>query len=369
MLEAEHAALADWWGVLPDTDEHELLAVELYADEAAWAAGIEADGLAVPWGAGGYYHPSTGVAYLYRQPSVWYTRVLTLHEALHQYHHRARTQGAWVPGWFAEGLAEYLSLHDWHGGCLRLGRLPMLSLEDISADALAQADGGSLDLAGHIAGDSSWSRPLEWAMFRYFDRADDGVWAEPWAAFRDAIDAGETDRLAAFEQAFDAAPSQFDGPLHDWLQQEQQPLSPVYSEWIHVAPGAVDGFAWDVSSAARVKEPVSRFEVRFDLGDAVPAWGGVLLSFDDYGDYAMFLVGQTGELSVFDVSDGAVDWWNAGNAAVPADGLWTLRVEHGATESVVRVNGEPVTVPLDHSPAGGLALYAAEVRFSGIDWN
>ena len=225
MLEGEWSALELWFGETPDTADDELLAVELYAGEQAWADAIAADGLDVPWGAGGYYHPSSGVAYLYTQPTTWYTRVLTLHEAAHQYHHRARTQGVSVPGWFAEGQAEYLSLHDWDGGCLRLGRPPLVSLEDVPAAALGQADG--LDLEAHMGGGGSISRPLEWAMFRYFDRADDGALATSWRTFRDAIDGGSADRLADFEETFGGPPSDFDGPLRDWLTDEQQALDPI----------------------------------------------------------------------------------------------------------------------------------------------
>ncbi len=364
MLEGERAALADWWGATPDIADGELLAVELYTDEAAWADAIAADGLEVPWGAGGYYHPTTGIAYLYRQPTVWYTRVLTLHEALHQFHHRTRAAAS-VPGWFAEGHAEYMSLHDWDGDCLRLGRLPLLSLEDMPAQALAQA--GSLDLAAHIAGDGSISRPLEWAMFRYFDRAEDGALAESWRDFRTAIDAGVTDREAQFEASFGAAPAEFEQPLRDWLANEQQPLEPAWLEWIHVDPARVEGFA-DVMSIAPLKDGADRFELRFEVPDEPSWWGGAMLSYDDSSNFVALLVGSDGSLSTFELHGGEVAWNGAGPAPSPEDGAYGLALEHGATETTVTINGQTATFPLDYTPAGGPALYEARIRFEGIAW-
>ena len=366
MLEGEWAALADWWGATPDVAEGELLAVELYADEQAWGDAIMADGLDAPWGAGGYYHPTTGVAYLYVQPTLWYTRVLTLHEVVHQFHHRARTQGASVPGWFAEGLAEYLSLHDWDGQCLRLGRLPLLSLEDMPEQALGQA--GALDLESHLAGDGSISRPLEWAMFRYFDRADDGDLAEDWRTFRDAIDGGAADRLVQFEAAFGAGPSTFDEPLRAWLEGEQQPLDAVWLEWIHLDPQRVEGSA-GVMSIAPLKEPPEHFELRFAVPDE-PSWSaGAMLSYDAPGDFVSLLVGSDGSLSTFAVHDGAVSWDGAGEAPPADDGVYSLALDHGATDTTVTINGQTATFPLTYAPAGGPALYDARILFEGIAWN
>jgi hypothetical protein len=367
MLEGEWAALADWWEATPDTSDGELLAVELYATEAAWADAIVDDGLDVPWGAGGYYHPTTGIAYLYAQPTVWYTRVLSLHEALHQYHHRARTRGASVPGWFAEGHAEYLSLHDWDGQCLRLGRLPLLSLEDMPSSALGRADEGELDLAAHIAGEESISRPLEWAIFRYFDRADEGELAGSWRTFRDAVDGGATDRLAEFEAAFGTSPSSFDGPLHDWLASEQQPMESVWLEWTHVDPGRVDGFS-DVMSVAPLKEAPDHFELRFAVPDEPTWWGGAMLSFDDSSNFVALLVGSDGTLSTFELHDGDAVWNDAGPAPEAQDGAYSLSLDHGTADTTVTINGQTATFPLAYSPAGGPALYEARIRFEGIAW-
>ena len=74
------------------------------------AAGVQ------PPAAGGYYHPSGRTAYAWRQPTIYFTRCLILHEATHQFHYLARTSNSVsLAFWYAEGLAEFLSRHYWDG--------------------------------------------------------------------------------------------------------------------------------------------------------------------------------------------------------------------------------------------------------------
>ncbi len=123
-----------WQAYFPtpfDLDPSDPFEAYVEANAADFADRLAADGLdpSAADGAGGFYHPATRRAYLSVQPSVWYTRVLFLHELAHQAHRQSRGPTE-VQGWYVEGVAEFLSRHDWDGQCLRLGALPHLSLED-----------------------------------------------------------------------------------------------------------------------------------------------------------------------------------------------------------------------------------------------
>ena len=137
--EAAYAAMADRFGAEP-TDLP--LEVNLYPDVAAFEAAIRADGLTPPSGAGGYYHPSSKTAYVLAAPTQYYEDTILLHEMLHQFHYLSRTGNVNVPTWYAEGLAEAWSRHDWDLECLRLGRIPLLTQEDAYDQALDELSGG-----------------------------------------------------------------------------------------------------------------------------------------------------------------------------------------------------------------------------------
>jgi hypothetical protein len=127
LLEAAYEAFGAWFQAAPPLAAGERLQVKYYADQTSWAAALAADGIAAPSEAGGYYAPSTKTAYLFQQGNPYYSHVLLVHEATHQYHFLARTKGQALPFWYAEGHAEYLSRHDWDDHCIRLGVIPMLS--------------------------------------------------------------------------------------------------------------------------------------------------------------------------------------------------------------------------------------------------
>jgi len=363
LIEASWDAMSDWFEDQPELVADQLFRVELYADVDAWAAAIRRDGLEVPQGAGGYFHPGSGIAYAYQQPTRYYTRQLVLHEAIHQFHDGVRSPGHRVPGWYIEGLAEHLSHYDWNGECLRLGRLPMVTQEDSPAQALDQP----IDLASHWMNENSVSRPLEWATFRYFEHADEGAYADRWRAFVRSMDAGSQDALAEFERIFEVPVSTFDEPIQDWLTNAQQPLKAEYLEWSHVAPGGVDGWS-SVFSFARIKNSVQRFSMTFE-----PAWseagaGGVLLSYQDPQNWVGVVVGANGRVSSFEMREGQAVWWDQGEAPALIDGAYSWQIDHGTQETTVQINDQTFILPLDFEPAGGPALNQSSLRFSEIEW-
>ena len=138
MIESSFSAMEEWFHSSPPSTTR--LVVEVYQTETEWANAIASDGLDIPYGAGGYYHPTTQKAYLYVQPTRYYTRQLLIHEVIHQFHDLIRTSDQALPGWYIEGMARYLSMYDWDGSCIQLGRLPLITQEDMPQRALQESN-------------------------------------------------------------------------------------------------------------------------------------------------------------------------------------------------------------------------------------
>jgi hypothetical protein len=364
ILESGWKAMEDWFGSAPNIATGEKLKVKLYDDVTSWEQAIVADGLAVPQNAGGMYHPDTRTAYLRQQPTVYYTRQLLLHEAIHQFHDLARSRGHSLPGWYAEGHAEHLSLYDWDGECVRLGRLPLLSFDDTPAKALAA---GSLDLDNHMASAQTLNRPLEWAMFRFFETADDGAYASDWSDFRDYMDSGGTDAVGEFSSIFGRSPGSFNEEIFDWIANEQQPMTPTYLEWAHVDSTTIDGWA-DVVTFSQLKEGAERFSMRFEPQSSGYWSGGMVLSFDDSANYTAILVSSDGWTSTFEVDEGSAYWWNQEQAPAAINGGYDFEVVHQNGSSIITINDRELVLPLRFAGSGGLALSGSSLRFQSISW-
>lgn len=359
LIESSFLALEEWFHTAPQSDE--LLVVEVYQSESEWADAIMADGLDVPYGAGGYYHPTTQKAYLYVQPTEYYTRQLLIHEVIHQFHDLARTSTHELPGWYVEGIAEYLSMYDWDGSCIRLGRLPLITQEDMPLRALQES--GALSLTNHFQEGDSVSRPLEWAMFRYFDIHHPVEWEQ----FRYQMDEGDgvEDATFIFENIFEDTLDSFEAPLVAWLEEEQQPFIATYLEWRHIDAENIEGWS-DVFSIAPLKSSIDEFSVHVSSFDS--SWsGGVLLSFDDTSNWTALVVHEDGVLQTFEVTQGDALWWDQGSVSSSASG-YSISVfpEHEAMRVII--NGDEHVFPIVFQPATGLALNGSEVQFSDISW-
>lgn len=357
MIESSFTALEEWFQHSPQNSEP--LVVEVYQNEGDWADAISTDGLDVPYGAGGYYHPTTRKAYLYTQPTQYYTRQLLIHEVIHQFHDLIRSSTRDLPGWYVEGIAEYLSMYDWDGSCIRLGRLPLITQEDMPQKALQES--GALSLSNHFQESDSISRPLEWAMFRYFDLHYGAKWDE----FRYQMDEGEGDASSIFEDVFDDSLDAFEAPLISWLEEEQQPFVTTYLEWCHIDSENIEGWS-DVFSIAPLKLNADEFSVHVSSFESL--WtGGVLLSFDDTANWTSLVVNEDGSLQTFEVIEGTALWWDQGTVSRSEVG-YTISVlpENGAMR--VLINGEEHVFPIIFEPTPGLALNGSEIQFSEIRW-
>lgn len=337
------------------------LEVWVAADETQFYAQLAEAGVAQPEGAGGYYDPGTGDAFLYRQPTAYYSRVLLLHELTHQYQdHVSGTSG--LPSWYVEGLAESLGRHHWDGTCVELRVRPLLSWEDAAASAQVEIDAG-VDLDAVLAGGGA-SRPLAQELLRLLTSRPE--YATRFADWRGAVAAGTTSPtdVDALEAAV-APLAELEESLVAFVPEDQEPMSPVWYDWVPTADDAAWGFA-EFSSAARVKGTV----LTFSMATAAPTGAasvGTVYGYDAAtGDAELALVSADGSVSRFAVLDGRVTWDVLGTVALGDDVQWSQVAGEGST--TVTLGGEQVELPRTLEAAGGLALYDADAVFDAVLW-
>jgi len=364
LLEAAYGAFGAWFHAAPPLAAGERLQVRYYADAIHWASALAEGGIVAPTEAAGYYAPSTRTAYLFQQGNPYYSHVLLVHEATHQYHQLSRTRGQELPFWYGEGHAEYLSRHDWDGRTLRLGVTPMLSWEDIAAHAGSAVSG--LDVAAIVSGAAAPDRAAAWALFRHLDQ---GPQHDAFQRFRDAVDAGEIDAARGFA-ALVGDPAAVSASLDAWLPGAQEPMKPIFTEWIHVGPGAVTAESRSYFSLAIVKDPVSHFEARWDATPVATGAVGVVLAYQDDKDYEALVAAPDGSLRTFTATAGSTQWNDAGTAPAPSGSVGTIAVDFGAGGAVtVTVNGAASTRSIGTLPASaGLAVSDGRVAFHHVAW-
>lgn len=367
LLEASYGAFADYFAAEPPLAPSEQMEVRFYADYDAWVAGLMADGVTPPSGAAGYYDGSGGVAYLYDQPTRYYTHELLVHEAAHQYHHMARSGVTAQPAWYVEGIAEYLQRHDWDGACTRLGVIPLLTQEDDPAQALSDINGQGIDLTGIVSGSVVTTRPIMWSLAHYLENGDGGMWRAGFKELRDAMDSGTSDVLGTFTSTI-APPSALEPTLTTWLASGQEPMSIVFLEWTHVGPTEVIGDS-AFFSVATLKDTTSRFEARFEIPANQPWAAGVLLGFDTANDFTGLVVDSIGRLSTFEMVGGSATWFDRGAAPAASGNGYQLSVEYpSANMAEVTINGQTASYPTALPARTGLAVNGSRVSFDSISW-
>lgn len=336
------------------------LVVYVDADADSFYATLARAGIGEPEGAGGYYDPGSGAAFLFRQPTAYYSRVLFLHELTHQYQDHAGAMSG-LPFWYVEGLAESLGRHHWDGECLTLRSRPLLSWEDYAAAAQAELDAGAR--ASDLLSGSSYSRPLAQELVRMLTSHAD--FAPGFSDWRAAVSAGSS---ASDPEALAAAvgPAEgLDDALAQWVPENQEEMAPIYLDWVPIAGDAAWGFA-GASAAARVKLPVDRFSMVTDVpisGESV----GTVYGYDaGTGDIEMAFLSADGGVSRFAAVGGAVTWDGYGTVSLDRDVRWSQVAGVDSTE--VTIAGQVVDLPRTLPAAGGLALYNANAIFEDLRW-
>jgi hypothetical protein len=364
LLEASYTALMAYFQV-PPNQEGQLLACKIYASKQAWQAGMIQDGVNMPPDqAGGYFDPGTRTAYLYRQPTTYYTRVLAVHEVTHQFHLLGRAANAGkLPSWYVEGLAEHLARHDWDGRCVRLGVIPLLSQTDLPNKAKDEVQQGGLNLSDLLNNDPG-SRPRAWATVSYFRHAQNGELREQFAAFEKTLEAGPKAGAAQIFETEIGPLSNYNAPIEAWLNLNQQPLQPVFLEWIHQGPNTLRGFASGVLSLARLKTAATQFNARYSgSGEA-----GLLLGFDDSAHFDAVVRRQDGSLQLFTAKTGGATW-SASLASIPAAPSYALSLERTGPQDVsISINGQSLAISHQFTASSGLSIHDSDVAFEELSF-
>lgn len=367
LLEAAWPQYEAWFGEAPRRREGERLRVVVTETPEAWSEAIRRAGGTPPaasGGVGGYYDPVSRGAYLYRQPSTWYTRTLLLHEAAHQFHYLAATGNrAPTAGWYVEGLAEHLSHHTWDGTVLRLGVVPLLSLEDRPAKALEAMAAPAFRLDALVRGDAS-PRPESMHLVRFLATGAEGRYARRFRTLAQKLDQGGS-ASALFARTFGPEPALLEA-LRAWLPSAQQPWSPLHVEWDPRGERALRG-ASAVVSGCRVRGPARRVDATWQPPPG--AWrAGALLHVTDLSDWTVGLV-DGGSVRVHRFTRGA---WTALPASLPpapaAGEPWRLVATREGTRVALRVNGASVGAWDLPGDALGLALDACTIDFTDLAW-
>ena len=364
VLEAAWPQLKKFFGAEPELTDGQKLQVYFGATQQSFFARLKADGINPPK-AGGYYSPKTRVAYLWKQPTIYNTRSLLIHEATHQFHYLAKTRNRSVPmTWYVEGLAEYLGRHQWDGEILALGQLPLLSLSDYSKKALAEKE---LTLAEVVSGKGG-GRPMFFAIVRYLLTAEDGKYAKPFRRL-----AGKLDRGGASAKLFGqtvGSPRKLEKKFRTWLEDEQEPWRQIYNEWEGIGPGRFAGTTpGSIVSTCAVKAPVTKLEASLEV-PATSRWiAGVLLHHTDGGDYTTALCYGGTVIKVARRQDNK--WKKLGEFPCPKlaePGLVRFRVER--IGSKVQLFVEDAEIGAFELPGStlGLALQGSTVRYRNVTW-
>lgn len=358
LSEAGWDAWGTYFGDLPaPTDKYEAI---LTADRAGFNAAILADGDTPPADAGGYFSYVSGRAYLFAQPTRYYTRVLLLHELTHQAHLATRTTEEEVPAWFIEGVAEHLSVHDWDGeSCVGLGVQALASLEDRMGAANAEAPANLAQLQGWLRDDTFPSRAALMGWWRFLDTSPGTRAAfSGWRADADAgsVSYGSLGTVVSTAEVF--------ADYKAWLEDAVDPYAVVFLQWLPYDADSVQGWA-AVSSAIRWKGgPPASFQVKHEVPGA-SGFAGVLVSYDDPTHNTSVMINATGEVRALVVNGADARWDAVGKVARPKKSV-SWGVTWDGSVPTVQVGDATFEITTTSAPAAGLGLYDADLRFDEI---
>jgi hypothetical protein len=367
LVEAAWPQFAAYFEAEPALKAGERLHVGFFETPEACSEAVRKAGAAPPAfgnGVGGYYDPGSRGAYLYRQPTVWFTRTLLLHEAAHQFHFLAAARNRAPPApWYVEGVAEHLAHHTWDGTNLRLGVVPLLSLEDYPAKARAAVNQAAFRLEPMLDG-AVTPRPESMHLVRFLLEGEQGRHAKRFRDLAEKVDKGASAK-PLFARAFGP-----EGPLvqawRAWLPTVQQPWVPVHLEWDPRGPAALRGTS-PVVSVCHVRGPAKRLEAKWSA--PVGAWrAGALLNFYAADDWTVGLVDGSG-VRVHRFHAGRWELLPAVVPPRPPDGTpWHLVAERAGDRVSLRVNGAQVGTWTLPGATLGLAVDACRIDCTDLAW-
>ncbi|MEO8083084.1 MAG: hypothetical protein ABI780_04625, partial [Ardenticatenales bacterium] len=338
---------------------------KIYGTVEAMRQAMAADGITYG-GGGGYYHPANRTFYAFAQPSAFFTRMLILHEATHQFHYLSATGNLGYSGfWYGEGLAEHFGMHNWDGTRLAMGIVPAISLEDYPAQALAEFDAHDRDLAALVADRGGWTRPSGWGVVSWLlDERPAGA-----ADLFDRLNRRE-DLTASWTAVFGPVTDDDVTAYRAWLTGHQQPWREIWRAFeqrgdaligasgvnaiaVRKASVDVEGVAEEgVDAALGVEDRATPLAVSLEPLDG-PLRAGIIVGFTDAQHFVVVQLLASRDIWAFRMTPAGWQWLTGARAADPDPGraggrdvLEARPADGGVGGWTVAVNGtDIVTVP------------------------
>jgi len=348
MLEALYANHSKFFGGAP----RERLRLEVYATFEAFQEATKRDKVGTVE-AGGIYWSGTKTAYLFLQPSEYYSRHLIIHEATHQFHMLAKTgnQGA-GPRWYSEGLAEYFANHNWDGKTLLTGVVPAVSLENDPAKALKQFEDLKEDLEGIARGTVACDNVLGGALVHFLVNNHEAKWKSLAARLDVGVSAA-----SAWKKSFGKTGPEFTKSFKDWLVAHQQPLRIVWVNWQERGDAIEGKSEWACASLFRSAPASIEAEIELKKGDLK---AGLIFNYKSNDDYALLQVTK-GRAAILKVDKNVLNEL-AGADIDPAIEKPVVAYRRDGSDAVLSVNGKEIGRVKAEGEAG-LWLQSCEVFF------
>jgi hypothetical protein len=369
VLEAAWKQYQRYFKAKPKIKKKAKLVVRYFETAEAWSQALKADGAPVIQHAGGYYHPANQTVYFYRQPTVYYSRVLLLHEAAHQFHYLAKTRNKKpTADWYTEGVAEYLSWHHWDGTTLELAVLPNVSLKDYAAAALKEIEAKEFEFGKMVEGGTPASRAVSCALLRWLATGNDGKFVKGFEPFRRKMDGGV--RPGPTFRKLIGQPASVQEQLTSWLSQNQEPFGYVFNEWFGIGPGRMRGFFPGGTSICRLKPVTPAFTATLEVPADKKGWrGGVVLHYTSPKDYTVALLDWGGWVHIKRFTGSGFQTMERGEVTAIEKGttyrFQLFRRKGKVTMMIGNTGFGPWELP---GSAFGLAVERSDLTFRDLSW-
>jgi hypothetical protein len=364
VLETAWPQFERFFGAAPKLAAGEKLRVAVFETFAALKDAAGNEGVGAADDEGGWFDPRGKAAYASRRPTIWSTRTALLHQAAHQFHQLARVgDGVKLPTWYGEGVAEHLAHHTWDGEHLKLGAVPMLSLEDRPGRALDASKRGAFNFDAVLDETSGVDRASAMHVVRYLCDSEGGRLRPKFDAVAASLDKGQKVGASEFAHAVGAWRSLLP-EYADWLSGVQQTWESIFVDWDNRGDGTLRGSATVMAlcKSRRDARSVSARVIR-----PRGSWrAGVLLRYGGPKDYVIGMIGNGRSAYLDRLRDG--EWQRVAEVEVPAAEKDTWRVEGRREGESVRflVNGQEIADIEAASGPMGLAIDNCAVDFTEI---
>ena len=300
MLESAWPQFATFYGKEPKVAENNRWRVYLFDDHDQFKLGMEQAGSEYPGASGGYYSWKTQAVYLYRQPTVWFTRKLLLQMCAHQFLGHATGHKRSATHWYLSGSIHYLSSHAWDGKTVQLGATPALTLENYALRAWAQVTSKGFDYRKLLEPNGQDNGPLHLEVIRLMQM--DTGYRRALLQMRPRLNKGDNVSVEDWLMAFGNY-KKFEERLKASVQRFQEPFAVGLNRWdtrsVELDPKTgkrtfcIRGEAPNYVTAAHAREDAQTLEFRVDRqGQAGRV--GALLDWFGQEDFRMLIFNHDG---------------------------------------------------------------------------